>query len=244
MSSTPRSSLNWPAIIVFYLIACAISWPFFWWRDYTKDGYRSGFIFIIMWGPGIAALIATYVFRASHVRTITLFGSSVGRSLAIWFLPFAFATALLAITREDPTGMLKVMAQAATLGFLLTLGEELGWRGFLQDATRSLRPWKRYVFIGTVWAFWHFTNNFADRSPVQVLAKASVYVPMCIALSWLAGAMTERTRSLVVACCVHAWVNFAFEMQGLMGRTQAVILPLTLAIWWLLLRKWPAPAPR
>lgn len=47
MSSTPRSSLNWPAIIVFYLIACAISWPFFWWRDYTKDGYRSGFIFIL-----------------------------------------------------------------------------------------------------------------------------------------------------------------------------------------------------
>jgi hypothetical protein len=43
--------------------------------------------------------------------------------------------------------------------FVSILGEELRWRGFLQDALRPLPPVKRFVLIGVMWEFWHFTTR-------------------------------------------------------------------------------------
>jgi hypothetical protein len=36
--STPtRNGPNWAAVLLFYAIACGISWPFFWWKDVHPD---------------------------------------------------------------------------------------------------------------------------------------------------------------------------------------------------------------
>jgi len=48
--------------------------------------------------------------------------------------------------RIRPTALI-----AAFPMFVSILGEELGWRGFLQDALRPLSPVKRFVLIG-VWS--------------------------------------------------------------------------------------------
>lgn len=238
MKITP-SSVNWRAVIFYYVIACAISWPFFYWRDYIRDGYRWWFYIVIMWGPGVAALISLYVFRTTHRRTITLSGTSLWRSVAIWMVPLIIATVIFSVGQPDAEKIIKTMAWGATMGLVVTLGEELGWRGFLQDTVRSLPAWKRYAFIGTVWALWHFTNNFHHQTPIHVAVRLSLYIPACIALSWLAGAMTDRTRSLLVACCVHAWVNVTAENYELVGNRVFVALPVTIAIWWVMLRTWP-----
>ena len=76
----------------------------------------------------------------------SLCGVSLNNSLAIVYAP-------LVGIRTAVVGVL------AVLGFFNILGEELGWRGFLQDALRPLPRGWRYLPIGILWEFWHFTNR-------------------------------------------------------------------------------------
>jgi hypothetical protein len=91
--TSPRTKVNWTSVIVYYVLACAISWPFFWWRDMHNDSWNAlhlpGFLktWFIMWGPGLSALICFALFRKSHVRNILFFGTSVWRSILFYVLP-------------------------------------------------------------------------------------------------------------------------------------------------------------
>lgn len=73
--------VNWIEIAAFYFLACALSWPFFWWRDIHPESWwtwqfpltnrNSPLTFILknailMWGPGVAALVCLQVFRKNH----------------------------------------------------------------------------------------------------------------------------------------------------------------------------------
>src|SRR5436190_13444390 len=88
-----QKKVKWAEVIVFYLIACAISWPFFWWRDIESESWRAlripGFLknWSYMWGPGLSALICFWIFRKTHIRRVTFFGSSALKSLMFYLLP-------------------------------------------------------------------------------------------------------------------------------------------------------------
>jgi hypothetical protein len=106
----------------------------------------------LMWGPGIAALISFALFRGRHRRTITFWGNSRIRSLCFYLLPIvllgftrprATDRVLISIVRnpQDFVGRTNALlfVAYAVLAFAAALGEELGWRGFLQDAVRPAR---------------------------------------------------------------------------------------------------------
>ena len=59
-------------------------------------------------------------------------------------------------------------AALSVIGFFNILGEELGWRGFLQDALRPLARLPRYVLLGAIWEFWHFTNRTHQGSLAEI----------------------------------------------------------------------------
>ena len=127
-----KQKVNWKLVILFYSLACLISWPFFWWRDIESESWMAwnvpGFVKTgsYMWGPGLAALICFLIFKKSHVRTISFFGTSVTKSLLFWFIPI-LALSIFSIEGQEAIAV-------PIKGFLMILGEELGWRGFLQDA--------------------------------------------------------------------------------------------------------------
>ena len=127
------------------------------------------------------------------------------------------------------------------LGFVAVftiLGEELGWRGFLQDALRPLRPVPRYVLIGVLWELWHFTNRTSQGTLQQVLLKVSMFMAGTIVLSALIGEATDRSRSLTVAITLHAWINLLFEMPHL---ATYLVAGAAVPFWLYLLYKWPQP---
>jgi len=138
----PSPQVHWKAVGLFYFLACAISWPSFWWRDMHTASWAAwrvpGFLKMapIMWGPGIAALVALAVFRRSHPKTITLFGGVVGRSLAFYLVPFVLLAVAGLPGSGSPGRVVSFTVLLAVIGFFNILGEELGWRGFLQDALR------------------------------------------------------------------------------------------------------------
>ena len=88
-------TVNWVAVATFYVLACTVSWPFFWWRDMASESWRAWAVpgplktASYMWGPGLAALLCFYLFRRRHRRTVTMLGTSRWRSLAFYLVPLA-----------------------------------------------------------------------------------------------------------------------------------------------------------
>lgn len=244
-SSPEPPRVDWRAVGLFLLVACAWSWPLFWLRDMTEGGFGALPLphplktTLLMWGPGVAALVCLRVFKGRHRRTLTLAGGYPARALAFYFAPM-LGLAVVGVSLPEMGGRVHAfVAVLAIIGLVNTLGEELGWRGFLQDALRPLaRPW-RYVLIGLLWAGWHFTNLFAHRSGPELWTYLAWYLPLTIALSALFGEATDRARAVLVAATLHAWLNIAWEFPspGTWG-----VLAAALPFWAWMLWRWPAPA--
>lgn len=244
MSTLPvNRRVNWLAVLIFIVLACAWSWPLFWLRDMNPETWMAWRFpmplknTLLMWGPGIAALICFRLFRKSHKRTITFAGTQKLRALAFYFLPM-IALAIVGVSSPEmgPGIVHLFVLLIAVIGLINIMGEELGWRGFLQDALRRLPKPSRYVLIGLVWTGWHFTNLFAHREGVELLTYLAWYIPLTIALSALIGEAGDRSRALLVAVTLHAWVNILWEFSG--PGTYAV-LAASLFFWAWMLWTWP-----
>lgn len=244
-----QKRVNWRAVAFYYLVACALSWPFFWWRDIHPESWWSWefpfaernspltFILknaIVMWGPGIAAILSLIIFQKTHRRTITFRGSSVSKSLAFYWVPMLLAVIIGIPMPDGSVNRLGTVALGLVTLFTI-LGEELGWRGFLQDALRPLSPLKRYVLIGIMWEFWHFTNRTTQGSLKQIVLFLAIFYPVGIILSWLIGEATERGKSLLIAVTLHAWFNIVFTLPG--TRTY-IALAFSIIFWIFLLLRW------
>jgi membrane protease YdiL (CAAX protease family) len=230
-------------ILVFYALACAFSWPFFWWRDVASESWNAlplhGIVktSLVMWGPGLSALLCGVIYRKRVVKTTTLFGSSAWRSLAFWLVPMA-AFVWFTPRAEDASTSLAIYAGGT---FLFTLGEELGWRGFLQDQLRHLPKWKRYLLIGVLWESWHFTTRTLSGSWLaRVLRPLLFMVPNSI-VSAVFGEAVDRSKSIAVAVTLHTWLNLVFEF----GQPSTyVILSLAVPYWAFMLYYWDRRAAR
>jgi uncharacterized protein len=203
-----------------------------------------------MWGPGIGALVCFALFRRQHRRTITFWGTSKLRSACFYLLPMV----LLGFTRPTCARFFSVIFRNgrdftrpasplmfvlfAVLAFAYPLGEELGWRGFLQDAVRPLRFFPRFVFIGIVWEFWHFTNRTVGASAKAVAVTLAISYPTVILLSFIIGIAVERSHSLCVAVTLHMWVDSLLQLSG---TKTFVVAGISLFFWIYLLWTWPQP---
>jgi len=231
-----NKATNWLSVVTYYFIACFISWPFFWWRDIESESWALWNVpnFVktasYMWGPGIAAIICFYLFRKTHIRSVTFFGTSISKSLLFWLVPeIAFSISTMH------------SAEAFTFiftGFFITLGEELGWRGFLQDALRNIKPIKRAIIIGVMWEFWHFTTRMSLGPQISTFVRIGIFIIALSIISYLLIKLTEKTKSLFIPVTVHAWINTLFEFSS---TTTFIVFGLSLPFWAFLIWKWEKP---
>lgn len=239
-----RPARRWQQLAVFFLLACAWSWPFFWWRDMHAASYMAWQIphplksTLMMWGPGLAALFCRWWFRTPADGRIALTGGQGWRAWSFYLVPM-LALALVGVESPEfgPEPAHFMVLMLALLGFINVLGEELGWRGHLQPLLQALPRAQRYLLIAGLWALWHFTNLFAGRGgPADIAQYLAWYLPASLALTVLIGEATERGRALTIAVTLHAWADLMMEFAG--WRTAAVFL-LALPFWGWLLWTWP-----
>jgi uncharacterized protein len=228
------ATVAWRRVIVFYLLACAISWPFFWWRDMESASFAAIPLpaplktASYMWGPGLAALACRRLFPAAP-RTLSFFGTSRHRSATFFLVPLI---ALMLLGGRSLGGIPSrlVPLLLGVTSFFTIFGEELGWRGYLQEELRPLPPLARYVVLGLMWEAWHFTNG--KTAP---LALILLRVPIVILLSAVIGAATERSRALLVAHTLHLWVDLVFEVPS----SEAFAVAMAAVPFWAVLLLWP-----
>ncbi len=186
-----------------------------------------------MWGPGIAAIICFFLFRKSHHRTISFFGTSVLNSIAFYIVPI-LALAIAGVPGQGMNAHLFPLV-FGLLGFISILGEELGWRGFLQDALRPLPELGKYMLIGIMWELWHFTNRMGHGELVQIVIRVSIWVAALVLVSLIMGRATEKSKSVVVAVTLHAWIDILAEFNQ---PATYIVFGLAVPFWVYLLWKW------
>ncbi|KAB1065107.1 CPBP family intramembrane glutamic endopeptidase [Salibacter halophilus] len=229
------------AVILFYSIACAIAWPIFlnmsWFQSWLSPlgiPAVNPYLFI-MWGPGVAALLSYTFFRKKIVRHVSLFGKQILRSLLFflgpWFFFFFLHLAFPFSEQYKPVNFLLIIP----ISFVFTIGEELGWRGFLQDTLRPVPALWRWLTIGLLWEFWHIRFLWISETISEGMLRTLPLLAGSIALSFLLGYSTERSKSLLVPVTLHIWAN------NLMQSTHwvtFVTVGLSFILWFYLLKNW------
>lgn len=228
--------------MAFYqVLACAISWPIFAWHDLRHASWAAWQLpsvvkqLVPAFGPAIAGLVATVVFRRTHHRTVSLLGFDTARSMAFAAIPVG-VLAVLGISGPAPHiegGWIAAM-------FLVRgLLEETGWRGFLQDALRPLTPLRRSVVIGLLWGSWSFTAYFQGPS-TEIVERLLGMGMVWIAGSWALGTAVDRTRAVLVPAAMHVALDLG---RTLPSESWFPALAASVVLWAIMLRSWPSLPP-
>jgi len=121
-------------------------------------------------------------------------------------------------------------------GSLIILGEELGWRGYLQE--KMLRKFgleKGFVLLGAVWGFWHLPLILMGYNfPTQPILGALIFMPIgTIFMGMFIGWIYLRTRSIWIASLAHAAMNLFVGLVFLMDFSVDFFFPglLWIAAW-------------
>ncbi|MDR0266667.1 MAG: CPBP family intramembrane metalloprotease [Paenibacillus sp.] len=200
--------------------------------------YTPANILLMMWVPGIAAVVFTLLGKTPRPGTLGLRlcrPYDLIMAAAIPVLTFVITIAGSALLFEGSVrwGDYKLMAMtdSFTLNLLVTilvvvaksclfaLGEELGWRGYAQSRMiASFGSVKGIVILGVVWGYWHFGVTLTGATfKGAPLLGALVLMPLaCIGMSFIFAWLTLKSGSVWPAAVAHGITNILFDFSFLL----------------------------
>jgi membrane protease YdiL (CAAX protease family) len=224
-----RAAIAQRPIPAYIAIAFAFSWAF--------TGLVSvsiAFGLIALFGPAVAAVLVSWAdgtLGELQTRT-TAWRQPVSTYLVAFGIPFAVAAigavVLLLTGGMTWTGLGTISAIEIVI-FVLVIGEEIGWRGFLQPRLRArMGLLESSLVTGTVWVLWHLPIYLQPGvAPSAFLAFAWWVIPLAVVMGFVA----ERARySVIVATVMHGAANIATPIL-LPGVDREVVLLITGAIY-------------
>jgi len=180
-----------------------------------------GFLYpvLLMWCPGVAALVTSLVYRKS-LRGLGWGWGATRYQLTSYLLPLGYvvvaygAVWLLGLGGIDENfsrPWMRFLLLGTALGCFAALGEEIGWRGFLVDRLSQITGFTNTSLIsGFVWALWHsplilFVDyNSGTPTWYGLLCFTVMAVSVSFAYAWL----RLKSGSLWTAMFLHASHNF------------------------------------
>ncbi len=176
---------------------------------------------LLMWTPGIAALITAFIF----FRSVHDFGWRPGKVkyLAIAFL-FPFLTNIitygilwllgLGTYTGDWRTTITFYTVTPLFSLLLGLGEEIGWRGFLVPQLAKLTTFTGVALIsGIIWALWHFPMTIMGLyvAETPLWWSLPIFFLGVITFSFVLAWLTIKSGSLWPAVILHGIDNYVTQ---------------------------------
>jgi uncharacterized protein len=187
---------------------------------------------LTMFIPGIMAVILTVLkreklrllFRLDGIKNISI-GIAIPLfvALVIFGLSIAFSMATYGLDQETLNyhngSVLKVVLKAFTMSFtyyflgmqvIFSLGEELGWRGYLLNKLKKKIPsfYFRAFFVGFVWGGWHIPYYIQlGLTPLQMGIFLLNVILISVVFTWL----FEKRQSVLPTVVAHATHNILFN---------------------------------
>jgi membrane protease YdiL (CAAX protease family) len=239
-----NKDINWKRIALFLIVAITISNIFRFDIFELKPELEQlpTWIFILtsvfLEGSGvlIGALIILPVLKKQRKTEMSLFGTSKSKSLLMAIIPILIL-GIIGVNNQHELDAHLYGFIAAISTLIYCIMEEYGWRGYLQEELKSLKPWLKYLFIGFIWYLWHLT----------FLTKATIgdnlfFLAMMIFGSWGIGQVAESTKSIVASACFHLIIQImmfnALIKDGINGNEKLIILGVSVALWFVIIKKW------
>lgn len=100
------------------------------------------------------------------------------------------------------------------INIIPTLGEELGWRGYLLYGLKnsSGSSMKAVLFTGVIWGIWHapmiaMGHNYGTGYPGYPFIGILMMIVFCVLIGIIEGYITLRTDSVLPAAICHSAIN-------------------------------------
>jgi membrane protease YdiL (CAAX protease family) len=112
---------------------------------------------------------------------------------------------------------------------LVAFLEELGWRGYAEDAIASYMSWwKESLLFGLVWSLWHlplffipdtYQNNILQLNPWYMVNFFISILLLSFIFTWI---YVKNNRSILACMFFHLTVNFLQERVAMTDTTKCV----------------------
>ncbi|MFT4850792.1 MAG: membrane protease YdiL (CAAX protease family), partial [Sediminicola sp.] len=193
---------------------------------------------VLLEGSGviIGALIVLPLLKRDREIEISLFGTSKSKSLLMAIIPILIL-GVIGVENEFEMDSHLYGFIAITGTLIYCIMEEYGWRGYLQEELKIVKPWLKYLIIGFIWYLWHLT----------FLTKATIgdnlfFLAMMIFGSWGIGQVAESTKSIIASACFHLIIQImmfnALIKNGIDRNEKLIILGVSVALWFVIIKKW------
>ena len=104
--------------------------------------------------------------------------------------------------------LLQGLVAGITINAVAGFGEELGWRGFLQNELGYLGFWKSSALIGAIWGIWHAPLILQGHNyPQHPVAGVFMIVVFCLLLAPIFSFVRLKAKSVIAAAIIHGSLN-------------------------------------
>jgi membrane protease YdiL (CAAX protease family) len=230
-ATIPEKKINWTEILIFYAVAVLISAPFrlnlIKLEEILPLPYGLNVFYRIFRGigPAIGFLVIYFVFKSKVERRLTFWGTNKYYSLlAIILIPLG-----LTFSGVDNNSELNRHYFGFLTGITLifyALGEEYGWRGYLQQALSPMNAPYRILTIAAFWYVWHLNFLLPDFS----IRTHVVFFLFLLLGSWGLLKISESTFSILFVAAVHLSFNILSDVHSDFTKKVIVIL-VAIAVW-------------
>jgi membrane protease YdiL (CAAX protease family) len=110
--------------------------------------------------------------------------------------------------------LLQGLIAGITINAVAGFGEELGWRGFLQNELGYLGFWKSSALIGAIWGIWHAPIILQGHNyPQHPVAGVFMMIVWCLLLGPIFSYVRLRAKSVIAAAIIHGSLNGTFGLS-------------------------------
>jgi membrane protease YdiL (CAAX protease family) len=122
---------------------------------------------------------------------------------------------------------------------MFALGEEYGWRGYLQKQWNQDNNLHGFVIIGIIWGLWHFPAILQGHNyPEYPILGAFILMPLlCTLFSIVFGLSFSRKHVIWIAVIFHGALNISSDISNTALIEDSINKPINDTIWtslWLL----------
>ena len=236
-----NSIKNNKSLAAFFLLLVVLTTLMHWLGSKFLEGNLHSFL--LMWIPGIAAIISSLITR----KSLRGFGWGFsGKWIAIgWLIPVLYALlaygsiwilglgdlpsdtflerARFTLGMDSENDMLIIFSAFFYItvinlipNMIMTLGEEIGWRGYLVPQLISRFSFgKTAIISGLIWGSWHLpailSGNYGPDS-IPIWFKLICFGIMVLATATILAWIRLKSNSLWPAVAFHAVHNGSIQM--------------------------------
>jgi len=133
------------------------------------------------------------------------------------------------------------MLVASIIGIIFAFGEELGWRGFLQNKLFTrMRITPGVIILGLIWGFWHLPVNLMGYQPTAnpQLSALVIFPLFTICLSFIFAWFYIKSKSIFLVSFLHSannTINAPLIEKILVPKGNPLYRDLTSLAFWLII---------